>query len=45
MARSRRNLNDSRPESPHEDSSSDEQEPTRGRPGKQTKSEAMDTAA
>jgi choline-phosphate cytidylyltransferase len=51
MARSRRNLNDSRPESPHDDSSSDEHdtrsphEPTRGRSGKQTKSEPMDTAA
>jgi choline-phosphate cytidylyltransferase len=51
MARSRRNLNDSRPESPHDDSSSDEhdtrspQEPPRGRTGKQTKSEPMDTAA
>ncbi|KAH7094599.1 hypothetical protein FB567DRAFT_7195 [Paraphoma chrysanthemicola] len=51
MARSRRNLNDSRPESPHEDSSSDErdarspQEAPRGRTGKQTKSEPMDTAA
>lgn len=51
MARSRRNLNDSRPESPHDDSSSDEhdtrspQEPPRGRTSKQTKSEPMDTAA
>lgn len=51
MARSRRNLNDSRPQSPHDESSSDEhdtrspQEPPRGRTGKQTKSEAMDTAA
>jgi len=50
MARSRRNLNDSRPQSPHDDSSSDEhdahspQDPPRGRTGKQTKSEAMDTA-
>lgn len=51
MARSRRNLNDSRPQSPHDESSSDEhdtrslQEPSRGRTGKQTKSEPMDTAA
>ncbi|KAH7389566.1 hypothetical protein DE146DRAFT_168992 [Phaeosphaeria sp. MPI-PUGE-AT-0046c] len=48
MARSRRNLNDSRPESPHDDSSSDEHDtrsPPRGRSGKQTKSEPMDTAA
>ncbi|EAT87771.2 hypothetical protein HBI56_119040 [Parastagonospora nodorum] len=50
MARSRRNLNDSRPESPHDDSSSDEhdtrspQEAPRGRTGKQSKSEPMDTA-
>jgi len=51
MARSRRNLNDSRPQSPHDDSSSDEldtrspQEPSRGRTGQQTKSEPMDTGA
>ncbi|KAH8730209.1 hypothetical protein GQ44DRAFT_607498 [Phaeosphaeriaceae sp. PMI808] len=51
MARSRRNLNDSRPESPHDDSSADErdtrspQDPPRGRTGKQTKTEPMDTAA
>ncbi|KAF1921957.1 hypothetical protein BDU57DRAFT_68009 [Ampelomyces quisqualis] len=51
MARSRRNLNDSRPQSPHDDSSSDEldtrspQEAPRGRSSKQTKSEPMDTAA
>jgi choline-phosphate cytidylyltransferase len=55
MARSRRNLNDSRPQSPTDDLSSDEQdarspqEAPRGRTGKQTKSEtkpeAMDTAA
>jgi choline-phosphate cytidylyltransferase len=55
MARSRRNLNDSRPQSPIDDLSSDEQdtrspqEAPRGRTGKQTKSEtkseAMDTAA
>jgi len=50
MARSRRNLNDSRPESPHDDSSSDEldarspQEAPRGRSSKQTKSEPMDTS-
>jgi choline-phosphate cytidylyltransferase len=50
MARSRRNLNDSRPPSPHDDSSSDEldtrspQEAPRGRTGKQTKPDAMDTA-
>ncbi|KAI4641184.1 hypothetical protein J4E93_008063 [Alternaria ventricosa] len=62
MARSRRNLNDSRPQSPIDDSSDEQearspqpkehkgeqqqQEVTRGRTGKQTKSEpAMDTAA
>ncbi|KAI8934052.1 hypothetical protein NX059_008818 [Plenodomus lindquistii] len=51
MARSRRNLNDSRAQSPSDDVSSDEQEPRspheapRGRTGKQSKSEAMDTAA
>ena len=54
MARSRRNLNDSRPQSPTFDESSDEQEGarspqdkevTRGRTGKQMKSEGMDTAA
>ncbi|KAF2848043.1 cholinephosphate cytidylyltransferas-like protein [Plenodomus tracheiphilus IPT5] len=51
MARSRRNLNDSRAQSPSDDLSSDEQEPRspqeapRGRTGKQTKSEPMDVAA
>ncbi|KAF1940964.1 choline-phosphate cytidylyltransferase B [Clathrospora elynae] len=51
MARSRRNLNDSRPQSPIDDLSSDEQEARspheapRGRTGKQTKAEPMDTAA
>lgn len=51
MARSRRNLNDSRAQSPSDDLSSDEQEPRspqevpRGRTGKQTRSEPMDTAA
>ncbi|CAO2658619.1 Nn.00g063420.m01.CDS01 [Neocucurbitaria sp. VM-36] len=50
MARSRRNLNDSRPQSPSDQDSSDEhetrspQEAPRGRTGKQTKSEPMDTA-
>ncbi|USP76701.1 hypothetical protein yc1106_03975 [Curvularia clavata] len=52
MARSRRNLNDSRPQSPIDDSSdeqeakSPQQETPRGRTGKQTKSEAsVETAA
>lgn len=53
MARSRRNLNDSRPQSPIDDSSDEQevarspQEAPRGRTGKQTKSDAatMDTAA
>lgn len=50
MARSRRNLNESRPQSPSDQDSSDEherspQEAPRGRTGKQTKSEPMDTAA
>jgi choline-phosphate cytidylyltransferase len=51
MARSRRNLNDSRPQSPIDESSDEQearsphQEAPRGRTGKQTKSEAMDTAA
>ena len=51
MARSRRNLNESRPESPTDELSSDEhearspQEAPRGRTGKQTKAEPMDTAA
>lgn len=42
MARSRRNLNDSRPQSPSDEDSPDEQEPPRGRTGKQTKSEDKD---
>lgn len=51
MARSRRNLNDSRAQSPSDDFSSDEQEPRspqeapRGRTGKQTKSKPTDAAA
>ncbi|KAH9881177.1 hypothetical protein J1614_001672 [Plenodomus biglobosus] len=51
MARSRRNLNDSRAQSPSDDFSSDEQEPRspqeapRGRTGKQTQSKPMDAAA
>lgn len=51
MARSRRNLNDSRPQSPSDHESSDEhdaqspEEAPRGRTGKQTKSEPMDTVA
>lgn len=50
MARSRRNLNESRPESPTDDLSSDEHEARspheapRGRTGKQMKVEPMDTA-
>ncbi|KAF2662232.1 choline-phosphate cytidylyltransferase B [Lophiostoma macrostomum CBS 122681] len=45
MARSRRNLNDSRPQSPSSDSSSDERsvkDTPRGRPGKQSQSDEMD---
>ncbi|KAF2635996.1 cholinephosphate cytidylyltransferas-like protein [Massarina eburnea CBS 473.64] len=44
MARSRRNLNDSRPQSPSSDSDSQDRSP-RGRPGKQPSSDAMDTKA
>lgn len=48
MARSRRNLNDSRPQSPSDEDSPDEhdnrspQEPPRGRTGKQDKSTNKD---
>jgi choline-phosphate cytidylyltransferase len=50
MARSRRNLNDSRPQSPSDDDqeSSDEksvQDMPRGRSGKQTQSDKMDVGA
>jgi len=45
MARSQRNLNDSRPQSPSDEGSSDEQnikEPTRGRTGKQSHDDDVD---
>ncbi|KAF2013739.1 Nucleotidylyl transferase [Aaosphaeria arxii CBS 175.79] len=48
MARSRRNLNDSRPQSPlsdEDDSDEKSPQPPRGRASKQTKSEAMDERA
>ncbi|ORY09345.1 hypothetical protein BCR34DRAFT_487428 [Clohesyomyces aquaticus] len=48
MARSRRNLNDSRPQSPSDDGSSDDQgvrEPPRGRSSKQAQSDEMDVRA
>ncbi|KAF2467109.1 cholinephosphate cytidylyltransferas-like protein [Lindgomyces ingoldianus] len=48
MARSRRNLNDSRPQSPSSEGSSDDQsmkDPPRGRSGKQPQSDEMDVRA
>lgn len=48
MARSQRNLNDSRPESPSSEESSDDRsvkDPPRGRTGKQTKTDEMDVGA
>ncbi|KAF2872542.1 hypothetical protein BDV95DRAFT_491867 [Massariosphaeria phaeospora] len=48
MARSQRNLNDSRPPSPSDEGSSDEQaskDPPRGRSGKQSRSDEMDVRA
>lgn len=45
MARSRRNLNDSRPQSPSDDDSSDEKDVPRGRAGKQSQPDKMEMGA